>query len=87
MSLNEKSLNLEKISLEEINKDFMKWSLNLEEEKSIVRILVLGFDLEEPTLENAETPIEDTVLPETSILFTQLVDENAELPIDSKSTH
>ena len=33
MNLNEKSLNLEKISLEEINKDFMKWSLNLEEEK------------------------------------------------------
>ena len=33
MSLNEKPLNLGKISLEEINKDFMKWSLNLEEEK------------------------------------------------------
>ena len=33
MKNNEKPLNLEKISLEEINKDFMKWSLNLEEEK------------------------------------------------------
>ena len=33
ISLNEKSLNLDKISLDEINKDFIKWSVNLEEEE------------------------------------------------------
>ena len=33
ISLNEKSLNLDKISLDEINNDFLKWSLNLEEEE------------------------------------------------------
>ena len=32
-NLNEKSLNLDKISLDEINKDFSKWSQSLEEEK------------------------------------------------------
>ena len=30
---NENSLNLEKISIEEINKDFLAWSQNLEEEE------------------------------------------------------
>ena len=33
ISLNEKSLNLDKISLDEINNDFKKWSVNLEEEE------------------------------------------------------
>ena len=32
-SFNEKSLNLEKISIEEINEDFLSWSQNLEEEE------------------------------------------------------
>ena len=32
-NFNENSLNLEKISIEEINKDFLAWSQNLEEEE------------------------------------------------------
>ena len=37
-TFNEKSLNLDKISIEEINEDFLSWSQNLEEEECFEEI-------------------------------------------------